>query len=109
MYTITYVYCREEDMGLYTMYTGQGDPYTMYTITYVYCREEDMGLYTMYTGQGDPYNLATIASVDGKQTLGRFLKKDQSCFYKTMFCFVCPSISSHHLGFSLFLKSIKKQ
>lgn len=40
-------------------------------------KEEDMGLYTMYTGQGDPYKLATIASVDGKQTLDRW--NDTEC------------------------------
>ena len=27
-------------------------------------------MYTMYTGQGDPYKLATIASVNGQQSLG---------------------------------------
>ena len=37
---------------------------------FVYSREEDLGLYTMYTGQGDPYKLATIAAFNGKNNLG---------------------------------------
>jgi CD36 family len=36
-------------------------------------REEDLGLYTMYTGEGDPYKLATIAAYNGNTNLGRLL------------------------------------
>ena len=34
-------------------------------------KEEDLGLYTMYTGEGDPYKLATIASYNGHTNLGK--------------------------------------
>jgi hypothetical protein len=34
-------------------------------------READLPLYTMYTGEGDPYKLSTIAAVDGSTNLGR--------------------------------------
>lgn len=39
-------------------------------------KEEDLGMYTMYTGQGDPYKLATIASVNGQQSLDRWNDTD---------------------------------
>ena len=35
-------------------------------------REEELGLYTMYTGQGDPYKLANIAKFNGMEKLGDF-------------------------------------
>jgi hypothetical protein len=34
-------------------------------------READLPLYTMYTGEGDPYKLSTIAAVDGSTNLGK--------------------------------------
>lgn len=40
-------------------------------------KEEDLGLYTMYTGEGDPYKLATIASYNGHTNLGRW--NDSNC------------------------------
>ena len=36
----------------------------------MYSREEELGLYTMYTGQGDPYKLANIAKFNGIESLG---------------------------------------
>ncbi|XP_023340658.1 platelet glycoprotein 4 [Eurytemora carolleeae] len=39
-------------------------------------KEEDLGLYTMYTGEGDPYKLATIAAFNGKNNLGRWNDSD---------------------------------
>lgn len=35
-------------------------------------REDELGMYTMYTGQGDPYKLSNIASFNGKNNLGRW-------------------------------------
>jgi len=35
-------------------------------------KEEELGLYTMYTGQGDPYKLANIAKFNGLEHLGRW-------------------------------------
>ena len=32
-------------------------------------KEEDLGEYSMYTGEGDPYRLATIHSYNNKQDL----------------------------------------
>ena len=34
-------------------------------------REEELGMYTMYTGQGDPYKLANIAAFNNKTFLGK--------------------------------------
>lgn len=40
-------------------------------------KEEDLGLYTMYTGEGDPYKLSTIAAYNGNTNLGRW--NDSNC------------------------------
>jgi len=40
-------------------------------------REEELGMYTMYTGQGDPYKLANIAAFNNKTFLDRW--NDTEC------------------------------
>ena len=42
-------------------------------------------MYTMYTGQGDPYKLATIAAFNGKEKLGKFIGLLRTIFKDVFF------------------------
>jgi len=62
------------ELAQYAAITGNAPPFKEFGFFLMKnsSKEEELGLYTMYTGQGDPYKLANIAKFNGLEKLDRW-------------------------------------